>query len=101
MKVEWSVEAQTDLEELRDYIARDSPYYAEQFIDRLLESVATLIQHPKIGRSVPEAKKRDDVREIVFHGYRIIYLLEPTRIVVLTVVHGSRDLRRLKPWSRA
>jgi hypothetical protein len=40
------------------------------------------------------------VREILFHAYRIIYLLETEQVVLLAVVHGSRDLARqqIMPW---
>jgi plasmid stabilization system protein ParE len=49
-----------------------------------------------MGRRVPEAD-RDDVRELIFHASRIIYLVEIEAITILTVVHGSRDLARRDP----
>ena len=40
------------------------------------------------------------MRELLFQRYRIIYLVEPERVRILTVVHGSRDVegRESKPW---
>jgi len=64
MRIEWTVPAETDLDELFDYIGRDSAVYAEQFVDRILESVTRLADQPKMGRTVPEADS-DDVRELV------------------------------------
>ena len=54
---------------------------------------------PTLGRKVPEAG-RDEIRELVFQGYRIIYLTKPEKIFVITVLHGSRDLagQAPKPW---
>jgi plasmid stabilization system protein ParE len=75
MSITWSDVAEADLDDLYDYIARDVPYYAEQFVDRLMEAVGTLRDHPRLGRRVPEADDRDDVRELIFQGYRIIYLV--------------------------
>jgi len=46
---------------------------------------------PNLGRSVPEAD-REDIREIIFQGYRIIYQTTADHLLVLTVLHGSRDL---------
>jgi plasmid stabilization system protein ParE len=66
MKIRWSDIAESDLDQLYDYIARDVPYYAEQFVDHLIEAVGTLQDHPKIGRRVPEAKEREDVRDLIF-----------------------------------
>jgi toxin ParE1/3/4 len=45
---------------------------------------------PNLGRSVPEAD-REDIREIIFQGYRVIYQITADHLLVLTVIHGSRD----------
>ncbi len=103
MKLYWSDVAEADLDDIYDYIARDVPYYAELFVDKLIESTDKLEDHPKIGRRVPEADDRDDVRELIVQGYRIIYLVTADEIHILTVIHGSRDLagRENKPWNGA
>ena len=96
MRIKWSDVARGDVIAPRDYIARDSPYYARRFTERLVESIENLNEFPRMGGRVPEAD-RDDVRELIFHAYRIIYLIETEEIAILTVVHGSRDLGRRKP----
>lgn len=100
MRIRWSDIAEADLDQLYDYIARDVPYYAEQFVDRLIEAVSVLQDHPRLGRRVPEAEEREDVRELIFQSYRVIYLLEAEQVHILTVIHGSRDLagQEKKPW---
>ncbi|MCH8541968.1 MAG: type II toxin-antitoxin system RelE/ParE family toxin [Alcanivorax sp.] len=40
MKVIWSEQALLDVEHIRDYIAQDSPAYAQSFIERLLHATA-------------------------------------------------------------
>jgi addiction module RelE/StbE family toxin len=92
MKLEWSEPAIEDLRNLHVYIAKDSPHYARQFIERLLIAVEPLVEFPEMGRHVPETDAAD-VRELIVQGYRIIYQIEaPTRVVILAVVHGRRDL---------
>jgi len=100
VKIYWSAIAEADLDDIYDYIARDVPYYAEQFIDKLIEATDKLEDHPKMGRHVPEADDRDDVRELIVQGYRILYLVQPGHLHILTVLHGSRNLagRKKKPW---
>lgn len=100
MRIVWSDVAEADLDELYDYIARDVPFYAEQFIDRLIDAVGVLQDHPQLGRHVPEAEDREDVRELLFQSYRVIYLVETHQVSILTVIHGSRDLagQAAKPW---
>ena len=100
MKIEWTVPAETDLDELFDYIARDSAVYAERFIDRILEAVNKLADQPLMGRTVPEADA-DNVREILFRkNYRIIYALRGQRVLILAIIHAGRDLKAApsKPW---
>lgn len=99
MKIEWAEPAELDLGDIYAYIARDVPVYAEQFVDRIVETVALLHEQPLMGREVPEAE-RDDVRELIFQNYRIIYLVKTDYLYIVAVIHGSRDLTRMdnKPW---
>lgn len=99
MKVEWAEPAELDLGDIYAYIARDVPVYAEQLVDRIIQTVDLLHEQPLIGREVPEAE-RDDVRELIFQNYRIIYLVKTDHLYVVAVIHGSRDLARMdsKPW---
>lgn len=99
MKLEWTEPALLDIENIREYIAKDSEYYAIRFITRIIEAVETLPEFPLIGRYVPEAED-ETIRELLFHNYRIIYRAEADRIMILTVIHGGRDLSKQepKPW---
>jgi len=92
MRLHWSDIAEADLDDIYDYIARDVPYYAELFVERLIEATDRLEMHPRSGRRVPEAGLHDDIRELIVQGYRIIYRIEAEEINILTVTHGSRDL---------
>jgi plasmid stabilization system protein ParE len=99
MNIEWTEPAELDLGDIYVYIARDVPVYAEQFVDRIVETVDLLRAQPFMGREVPEAE-RDDVRELIFQNYRIMYLAKADHLYILAVIHGSRDLTRMdhKPW---
>ena len=99
MRIEWAEPAELDLGDIYAYIARDVPIYAEQLIDRIINVTFLLQEQPFMGRIVPEAE-RDDVRELIFQNYRIIYLVKPGYLYIVAVVHGSRDLARMerKPW---
>lgn len=99
-QVRWSLTAGTDLHEIEDFIARDSVLHAITFVDRIVEVAETLLKTPHIGRVVPEFN-RQDLREIIFRGYRIVYLVQNDAVLILRVVHGARDLLKLtqrEPW---
>jgi len=93
MRVEWSHHARDDLDDLVDYISRDSVLYGRRFGERVVLATKRLSQFPASGRMIPEA---DDLslREIVVQGYRVMYRLEADRVLILAVMHGSRDPSR-------
>lgn len=92
MKLNWSDIAEADLSDIYDYIARDVAYYAELFVERIINATDKLQDNPRIGRRVPEADQRDEVRELIVQGYRIIYRVDSENIDILTVIHGARNL---------
>lgn len=99
-QVRWSLTAGNDLQDIEDFIARDSVLHAVTFVDRVVESAETLLKTPQIGRIVPEFN-RTDLREVIFRGYRVVYLLRNNEVLILRVVHGARDLLALvrrEPW---
>jgi len=66
MKIEWAERARTNLWELHEYIAEDSPENADRFIAKIFDNVEALVDQPKMGRHAPEADNRDDVHELIF-----------------------------------
>lgn len=93
-KVVWSYEATADLESLAEYIARDSAFYAAAFVQEIIEASRSLDEFSERGRIVPESGNTN-IRELFVREYRIIYCIEKLRVVILGVVHGKRDLKRL------
>ncbi len=92
LPVEISAEAERDLEQIADYIARDNPVAAEAWVAKLVLVARSAGAYPRAGRVVPEWRD-PSVREVFLRTYRIIYRVEATRIVVLTVLEGRRRLR--------
>jgi len=80
-----------DLENIAEYIAKDSEYYAADFVERIITQVEKLESFPNIGRKVPE-QNDDNIREIIYHNYRLVYKLESDKIFISIIVHGSYDL---------
>jgi len=101
MRVVWTEPAETDLDDLYDYIARNSPIYAERFVDRILDAVVKLAELPRFGRQVPEANA-DHIRELIVQSQRVIYAIDDDRdtINILALVHVRQDLQGQDepPW---
>lgn len=89
MKLYWTETARQDLLSIRQYISRDNPVAAEQWVDRLRSRSRTVLHAPLSGRMVPEIF-REDIREVIEGNYRIVYQVFEDRMVVLTVFEGHR-----------
>ena len=88
----WSPEAIEDIESIASYIERDSRWYAKAIASKIVETAETIPDFPEMGRVVPEIADAS-IRERFVYSYRIIYSLEPERVLVAAVIHGSRLLQ--------
>ena len=96
-KVIWTEPALEDLRSIIDHIAEDSLVYAERFGVRVVEAPRRLAHFPYSGRMVPEFKD-ENIRELIFGSYRLIYLIRQSVCYIVAIIHGSRDiLRHLEP----
>ncbi len=100
-RLEWTEPAVADLENIQDYIARDSAEYADALTERLILSVDQLESFPESGRRVPEAAD-PKVRELLVEGYRVMYRVKKGTVQILAVTHGARNLAEMKPrpWAK-
>jgi toxin ParE1/3/4 len=90
----WSPEAADDLEDITAFIARDSPSYARAVARKVLATTRSIQQFPDIGRVVPELNNQS-VRERFVYSYRVIYKIEPKRVLVVAILHGKRLIGEL------
>jgi toxin ParE1/3/4 len=95
VKVSWTEQAVEDLDAICQFIARDAPPYARIFAQQVFTIVERLTVFPRSGRVVPKLK-HEDIREIIYRNYRIIYRLLEDEIEILTVHHGAKLLESPK-----
>lgn len=94
MHAELSPGALADLEDIEEYIARDDPEAAERWIRKILEKIQRAGESPRAGRIVPELADKS-IREVLLKTYRIVYRIEVSRILVVAVFEGHRQLRSI------
>ena len=87
----WTSQAADDLEDIAEYIARDSEQYARLLVIDVLAAVDRLESFPLSGRVVPETND-PVIREIPLGNYRIVYRWKDPVVEILTVYHGARIL---------
>ena len=93
-RVVWSPQALADLRAIGDYLAHESPAYAQTFVDGAFSAAEMLEAFPLLGRAVPDLDD-PDLREIIYRGYRIFHVVTDSEgqpeVDILVVFHSTRQ----------
>ena len=87
-----------DIEEIVDYIARDSPRHAASVVRLLRKSLAEIAREPLLYRVRTELGP--DVRLASVGSYCILFRIHNGLVRIERIVHGSRDLPGLLEGDR-
>ena len=91
-------DATDDLEAIYDYIyVHDSPARADYVMGQIEKTFGTLARFPERGGYPPELLEVGikEYRETFFKPYRIVYRIQGSRVFVMMIVDGRRDLQTL------
>ena len=92
-KIKWTNSALQDILQIYEYIALDSPYNADAFLDRLMDNAEKQLSvSPMIGRMVPEMND-PAFREIIHKKYRVMYHVEGSKVDITHVRHVAREFQ--------
>jgi len=94
LKVKWSPRAASNLEEICEFIAQDSEFYAILFAKRVINIIKNIPRFPKSGRVVPEYED-ENLREKIYGNYRIVYRLKGEFIEIVAISHGAKPLANI------
>jgi len=86
--------ARRDLVDIWAYIARDSSVNADRFLGLIFKRVAMLGASPYAGRNRDEVKQ--GLRSFPVGEYLILYVIDKSKVEIVRVVHGRRNLSVLK-----
>ena len=97
---ELSSEAESDLESIGDFIARDNPRRAMSFVRELRVQCRKITNAPKGYRARPELGQ--GIRSCAYGNYVVFFYEEPSLVRILRILHGSVDIEaRLADKNRA
>lgn len=97
-RVRLTEEAENDLVDLFDYIARkDLVENAYSVLDQLETLIKSLDRSPQRGHYPPELAVRGikDYKEVYFKPYRVVYEIIGSTVVILGCFDGRRDMQSL------
>ncbi|MBE7493653.1 MAG: type II toxin-antitoxin system RelE/ParE family toxin [Verrucomicrobiaceae bacterium] len=93
-RVDLTPDAQNDLKEIWDYVARDSQVQADRLLRRFAEKFEHLTVHRGYGRPRPELAK--GCRSHPFGSYCFYFRQTEEGILRLRVLHSARDIRQIE-----
>lgn len=97
-KVVMTKDAETDLEDINNYIAdHDSIDNVDYVLDELLKVTNTLANFPMKGCTPKELQSLGirEYQQIFFKPYRVIYHTIAKQVVIFIIADGRRDMQAL------
>lgn len=88
MRIQWSVNAQAQLQAAHEYVAEDNQRAALRQSEAIVSAIEQLVHFPEMGRPGRVA----GTRELVILGTPLIvaYSLYRNTVSILAVLHGAR-----------
>ncbi len=81
-----------DLEQLAEFLSRDSPIYAASFVREVRDAARSLNRFSQRDRIVPEYSD-PDIRELFVRSYRLIYRISREQVEILSFIQGHRNCK--------
>lgn len=94
MIVELTATAETDLEAIGDYIARDNPARAVSFVRELHRSCMDLADMAEAYQVVP-GHEHHGIRRRVHGRYLIFYRIREDRVTILHILGSAMDVEAI------
>jgi len=90
MRVVLAAAAKLDIQGIYDYAGEDGLEATDRLVDELDIAMRRLGDWPELGRPRPEL--RPGLRSLSSGNYLIFYRINVSRVEILRVVHGRRDV---------
>lgn len=92
MKLTIAQSALQDLQDIKIYYQEQGvPDVGQQLVNAILGKLQVLVDHPDLGRKVPEFDQ-ENIREIIHAPFRIVYLRNISDVSLIRVWRSERLL---------
>jgi toxin ParE1/3/4 len=88
VQIHWTNNAIRNLEEIEQYISQDNAIAAVNVVNKIIDAIELLTEHPGIGRP----GRIIGTRELVIIGtpYLIPYRIKNQQIEIIRIFHGAK-----------
>jgi toxin ParE1/3/4 len=91
----YTKQSEEDLEEIADFIAKDSVNRALSYLEKMQKSIELIAKNPHIGIACREKKIDLDCRVWIFESYLVFYKVLENAILILRVLHSSVNYKKI------
>ncbi len=83
--------AERDLQDIFEYIKKDSPIAATSLLDKFDKSISQLAKNPYLG-VIPKDSRLDKLgyRMLIVDKYLVFYVVKSQVVQVRRIIHGKR-----------
>jgi toxin ParE1/3/4 len=91
MRIRWTVPAADDLQDIKNYLQRNYPHFAEPTVRAIYQRIRSLKTSPNRGRP----GHRTGTRELAITPlpYVVVYAVQAEDVQILHIYHGAQDWR--------
>jgi toxin ParE1/3/4 len=91
MRIRWTVPAADDLQNIKNYLQRHYPHFAEPTVRAIYQRIRLLKTSPRQGRP----GHRSGTRELPLTPlpYVVVYSVNAEAVEILHIYHGAQDWR--------
>ena len=93
INIRWTKEAQEWLDDIYNYISKDSKAVASRVISEIYSKVQVLKVFPNSGY-LYRSGKDEEIRILLFGHYRIAYIVKDKFVDILGVFHGALKIEK-------
>lgn len=94
MIVRFVAQAEQDLENIADFIARENPARALSFVKELRIKAVGIGQSPR-AFPVLQRYEHQGIRRRIHRDYAILYRFDGADVIIIHILHSARDIETL------
>ena len=92
-RVEITRIAESDIQEIFEYISRDNKAAAIKWLEEIERQIDMLEDFPLRCPVIPEAQElEEEYRHLIYGNYRTIFRIGGSKVIIMRVIHGARLL---------
>ena len=95
LNIEYSKNAELDLEDVADFIAKDSTKRALAYLDKIQSTIELISKNPSLGITCKSKNIKLECRILIFDEYLIFYQVTEVSIFIIRILHGSVNYKKI------